>query len=135
MDLSECTYSNFLFSPNLQYYLDYDKDDNMFVIKKTIDQSNYRIIPQGLMNPAKENVKLIVRRFKWVDNQRIRIMNREGFQKTIDINDGFREISYCSVPMIHEYNYLRDDSIPGHYFFDMTQIPEDDNRTRLMRKY
>lgn len=35
MDLSESTYANFLFSPSLQYYLDYDKDDNIFVIKKT----------------------------------------------------------------------------------------------------
>ena len=37
MDLSECTFVNYLFSPNLQYYLDYDKDDNIFLIKRTED--------------------------------------------------------------------------------------------------
>lgn len=39
-------------------------------------------------------------RFKWVDNSKIRIMSMEGFEKTIDINDGFKQISYCSLPMV-----------------------------------
>jgi hypothetical protein len=28
MDMSEGTYSNFLFSPDLMYYLDYDRSSN-----------------------------------------------------------------------------------------------------------
>lgn len=37
MDLSECTYYNFLFSPNLMYYLDFDRNNESFVIKKSLD--------------------------------------------------------------------------------------------------
>lgn len=36
-DLAECTFVNYLFSPNLQYYLDYNKSQKIFVIKRTID--------------------------------------------------------------------------------------------------
>ena len=41
MDLSECSYNNYLFSPNLMYYLDYDRKANSFVIKKSLDQTVY----------------------------------------------------------------------------------------------
>ncbi|CDW78106.1 wd-40 repeat protein [Stylonychia lemnae] len=133
-DLSECTNANFLFSPNLQYYLDYDKDDNMFVIKTTFDQQNHRLIPQGLMNPSKEKVKLIAKKFKWVDNSKIRIMNIEGFEKTVDINDNFKEISYCSVPMV-DAHYLKDENMPGHFYYDVSITEEHKTKERLQRKF
>jgi len=91
----------------------------MFVIKRTLDQTNYKLIPQGLMNPSKEKVKLIAKKFKWVDNSRIRIMNIEGFEKTVDINDNFKEISYCSVPMV-DADYLRNEDLPGHFYYDVS---------------
>lgn len=37
MDLAEATYANYLFSPDLQYYLDYDQSDNVFMIMRTLD--------------------------------------------------------------------------------------------------
>lgn len=88
------------------------------------------------MNPSKENVKLIVRKFKWVDNTQIRIMNKEGFEKTVDINDGFKEISYCNVPMV-DYPYLKNEELDGHFYYDVTQIEEDSagTKARLNRKY
>lgn len=39
MDLSEATYANYLFSPDLMYYLDYDTILNKFVIKDSINQN------------------------------------------------------------------------------------------------
>ena len=36
------------------------------------------------MEPASE----IMNRFKWVDNETIRIINSEGIEKIIDIRDG-----------------------------------------------
>jgi hypothetical protein len=36
-DLANITFVNYLFSPNFMYYLDFNKVQNKFVIKKTLD--------------------------------------------------------------------------------------------------
>ena len=36
-DLANITFVNYLFSPNFMYYLDFNKNDNHFVIKNTLD--------------------------------------------------------------------------------------------------
>lgn len=89
MDMSECTYANYLFSPDLMYYLDYDRQNNKFVFKETLTQKPYVDIPTGLMNPQDEDVKNIAKRFKWIDSERIKLVNKEGIEKVIDIKNGF----------------------------------------------
>lgn len=37
MDLASVTFVNYLFSPNFQYYLDFNKSKKVFVIKNTLD--------------------------------------------------------------------------------------------------
>jgi len=37
MDLASVTFVNYLFSPNLHYYLDFNKSKKVFVIKNTLD--------------------------------------------------------------------------------------------------
>lgn len=39
------------------------------------------------MDPAKENVKEIMNRFAWVDYKTIKIINREGIEKLVDLED------------------------------------------------
>jgi hypothetical protein len=36
-DLANITFVNYLFSPNFMFYLDFNKNQNLFVIKKTLD--------------------------------------------------------------------------------------------------
>lgn len=36
MDLASVTFVNYLFSPNFQYYLDFNKNEKIFVIKDTL---------------------------------------------------------------------------------------------------
>lgn len=45
LDMSECTYYNYLFSPDLMYYLDYSKSENSFLIKRSQDQGVRCTIP------------------------------------------------------------------------------------------
>jgi hypothetical protein len=35
-DISEVSYHNFLFSPDLMFYLDFDKSKEVFLIKRTL---------------------------------------------------------------------------------------------------
>lgn len=101
MDLSECTHNNYLFSPDLMYYLDFDKSDNCFLIRKSIDQTTKCLIPKGIMNPASEEPVKIGKRFRWVDSQVIKVINTEGIEKIIDISNGFKDINQDTVPMIN----------------------------------
>jgi hypothetical protein len=51
------------------------------------------------MNPNRENKELIAKKFKWVDNERIKIINNEGIEKIVNISHGFYETSYGTVPL------------------------------------
>lgn len=79
-DLAECTFVNYLFSPNLLMYLDYNKSQKIFVIKNSIDGSLYREIPAGLMNPGygKDDITLMGKKFQWLSNTYIRVINNDG---------------------------------------------------------
>jgi hypothetical protein len=70
------------------------------------------------MNPSSEPVHAIGKKFRWLDNHKIRIMNIEGFEKTIDINSGFTEISYSATPNF-DNKYLID-NIDSHYYYDIS---------------
>ncbi len=67
------------------------------------------------MNPEKEDVLLVARRFKWVDDSTIRIMSKEGFEKTLGILEDFSKISYCSVPM---FDYEDFKNNPYHIYYE-----------------
>jgi hypothetical protein len=83
-----------LFSPDLMYYLDYDKSTNEFLIIRTIDQTIYKRVPRGLMNPEKEDAVKIASKFKWLDSSKLTIINNEGMEKVVDINNNFEELAY-----------------------------------------
>ena len=38
------------------YYLDYEKQEQVFMIKDTINQEPFCVIPKGMMNASKEYV-------------------------------------------------------------------------------
>ena len=64
MDLAKVTFVNYLFSPNLLFYLDFNKKENMFVIKNTFTQTDHREIPRGLMNPGNgKDIALMGKKF------------------------------------------------------------------------
>jgi hypothetical protein len=41
------------------------------------------------MNPNKEVKELIAKKFKWVSNDKIKLVNNEGIEKVLDISAGF----------------------------------------------
>jgi hypothetical protein len=77
------------------YYLDFDKNKDIFLIKETITSNIYKEIPRGLMNPKKEDVKALAKRFMWLDSSRIKVINNEGMENIIDINNNFDELEYA----------------------------------------
>lgn len=45
------------------------------------------------MNPSINDPKMIAKRFRWVTNQTIKVVNLEGIEKIIDIQNGFKDIN------------------------------------------
>ncbi len=54
------------------------------------------------MNPAEGDVKEYAKRFKWIDSKTIRLVNKEGIEKIIDLENGFNEIAFSAVPLFNE---------------------------------
>lgn len=84
------------------------------------------------MNPANEDPTKICKRFRWVDKNTIKLINIEGIEKIISIEDGFTEINEDTVPMINVTNL---DKNNYHYYFAPVPIEIGDTIQRLRKKY
>lgn len=104
----------------------------MFVIKRTIDQTDFCKIPQGLMNPAGD-IAMVGKMFQWYNNTCIRVANMDGVEKIVDITRDCDQLSYCSIPML-DLEYLKKEK-QSHYFYDISITRENQTIERLKRKY
>lgn len=101
-DLSEFSIYNYLYSPNLEYYLDSDNSGDCFMIRRIIDRSILLKFPTGILNPKTDSPKDIVRKFKWTSNSEFKMINNDDFEKLFQIYDEnkIRMIGYGRVPML-----------------------------------
>jgi hypothetical protein len=68
------------------YYLDFNKNEKKFVIKNTLDQTDFKKIPTGIMHPGDgKDIALVGKKFQWLTNTTIRVINEDGIEKTLDI--------------------------------------------------
>jgi hypothetical protein len=58
------------------------------------------------MNPKEENIKEIMNRFKWIDQNTFKIINKEGLEKIIDISDNFKKIEYNVIPLFDNHELM-----------------------------
>ena len=57
-------------------------------------------IPKEMMSFTDVNQVLhVFNRFKWVDERTFLIVNEEGMEKLIDIDDGFKELAFNYRPL------------------------------------
>jgi hypothetical protein len=116
------------------FYLDFNKNENYFVIKNTLDQTEQERIPNGIMNPGDgKDISLIGKKFQWLTNSTIRVINDDGIEKTVDITNKCEQVSYCIVPMV-DIEYLRRAN-SSHYFYDLSITRKNQTIERLTRKY
>lgn len=79
-------------SPCFLYYIDLDRQENRFVIRDTITQKIEHTIERYLMDPSGGSIKSKMNKFMWIDSQTIRVVNREGIEKLIDLGNGQAEL-------------------------------------------
>jgi len=76
-------------SPCFSRYIDINSASMIYVIKDTFTQEVIQKIPNDLMNPNIESPKEQMNKFLWVDYKTIRILNREGIELLVDIDNNF----------------------------------------------
>lgn len=71
-------------------------------------------------------------RFIWVDDDAIKIINKEGIEKLIDMKNGMDEVEYNAIPLFNQKEIK--DPLYSYYTnrqpLDVSQV-----KMRLIRKY
>ena len=73
-----------------------------------------------------------MKRFKWIDDTTIKIINREGIEKIIDINNKCEEKAYNVIPLYEKEN-LKDKN--DDYYHNRKSLALSQVKERLIRKY
>jgi hypothetical protein len=84
------------------------------------------------MNPAKEKPHQLMFRFKWVDSDTIKIINKEGIEKKIDLKDNFKEIEFNIVPLF-DSKTVKDPTL--NFYTNRPSLCISEVLQRLKRKY
>lgn len=100
-------------SPSFLQYIDINKSLNQFVIKDTFSMRELLIVPKHFMDPSKEPIKEIMNRFEWINDDAIKLINRDGIEKIFEINDDFAEREYNMIP-VFDYTEIQD---PIRHFY------------------
>ena len=88
-DISEYSLNNYLFSPNLKYYLDFDVASKNYIIVDAESDQVFREIHIGLLNPLRDIPKNVARKFMWTSNHEFKVINDWGFEMKVDIQKDF----------------------------------------------
>lgn len=86
-------------SPSFHHCIDINKTLNQFVVRDTFTLNELYRIPKHFMDPSKENPKEIMARFEWIDEDTIKLSNREGIEKILEMKDDFSEREYNVIPL------------------------------------
>lgn len=81
------------------------------------------------MNPSEGKVVEYAKRFQWVDSSTVRIVNKEGVEKIVDIRNGFEEIAFGTVPLFEEIKESK------HFYLDRLSPEIGDTAERLKHCY
>lgn len=119
-------------SPTFVHYIDIDRKLNLFVIRDTLSLKEIYTIPSHIMDLSAEPPKEIMNRFMWVSDDSIKIINKEGIEKIIDMKDGMSEVEYNIIPLFNQKEIK--ESLYS-YYTNREPLAVSQVKNRLIRKY
>ncbi len=142
LDLAKCTQHPYMFSPDFSMYLDVDRKGKKFLIRDSFTQNKVTDIPEYIMNCKDEHYEEAAARFKWQDNDTLKVINSEGIERLVDIktkkpnSEGreFKEIEFNVIPLFQENMQMRED-MTTHYYYEKVDMSVRDTLKRLIFKY
>ena len=91
-------------------------------------------IPKDLMTvEGKEDPAQVINRFKWLTTETFLIVSKEGVEKLVHIDDGFKEINYNYRPLFTDISGV--EYTNSHYYVLRSKLTESQVIERLKRRY
>lgn len=78
------------------------------------------------MSSNVEKLEDIARRFRWIDEDTMLIINSEGIERLIDVSKNFEEVQFNAIPL-----YDHKQAKHHHYILDLPPPEESDTLQRL----
>ena len=96
-DILECVSEDFI------YFIDIDAHNRKFIIRSMDREEALYAIPGYLMHfgPRSDPTEQFFK-FKWIGNEMLRIVNRDGMEKLVDIGTDFQEYGFNHVDNFDE---------------------------------
>lgn len=121
----------FIFSPNFKRYIDLDDSHTKFLIRNTHNHEKVITqIPEELMNANEEPIADVARRFRWLTEDLLHIINHEGIERIVDIAEGFKEVQFNFIPL-----YDKEICTKQHYMHDPPSYNMDECLKTLQKRY
>lgn len=85
------------------------------MIKDSYTYQEISRIPKDLMTFDKdpETARVLIQKFKWIDNDTFKLVNNEGIEKKINFRNNYEELEYNVIP---EFDKTPEDWKVGSYY-------------------
>lgn len=81
-------------SPDFEYFVDVDLARKVFLIRDFKTEAEVYTIPQYIMDlktdPSEKAIIEKIRKLRWIDNDKLKVVNRSGLEKVVDIHQDFK---------------------------------------------
>lgn len=131
LELLNLTEFPFIFSPSFSRYIDLDDSHTKLIIRNSLNHEKViSKIPEELMSGKEEAITDVVRRFRWLSDDRLHIINKEGIERIVDIQDGYKEVQFNFIPL-----YDKTICTKQHYMHDPPSYLQSECLKTLKKRY
>jgi hypothetical protein len=123
------------FSPCHKRYLILDKKSREFVVKDSYSGLELFRIPKDILKAPKDlkNINRCINRIKWIDASKMKIVNSDGLEKIVDIDNECNELGYNYRPLFNSIDGNEWESV--HYYILRKDLPTSQVLMRQKRIY
>ena len=120
------------FSPDFSRYIVLDKKLLQFKIKDTENNTVLFTVPKDLLPYTKDSdPSNVINRFKFLDSKTFIVVNDQGLEKKVCIDDNFEELQFNLRPMFNDDSMM--DWKDKHYYVLRSELTTNQVLERLKR--
>ena len=123
------------FTPCQSRYLFLDKKTREFIVKDSYTGKELFIIPTDILTVNKDlsTPNRAINRIKWLDASTLKIVNEDGYEKIVDLDNNCNEVSYNYRPLFKSIDGVEYES--NSYYHLRKDLTSNDILMRLKRIY